>query len=282
MSPDATSPSLARLVAAGVLDAELGGLAALLLDLGVPVLVAGRRGSGRRALLDALVAALPAGREPDSVAPGAQGRLVRVAGTISAATPPGLLRAALAATGARRGLADTVEAADLAGVLEVLRGQGLTGDEISWSCGARGSRATRSPSWAPSWCWVRAAPRAAPAARRPGSSRPITCGRWPATPGAMSSGWAPRSWRRGTPRGRSTIISRGGSTRSWQRARAAARAPSSSSTGSGRARWARAPCRVLSEAGFGDSDYNTGSHRDRGRPGGVARRDPVVFHGEAA
>jgi hypothetical protein len=132
VSAAAASPSLARLVTAGVLDAELGGLAALLLDLGVPVLVAGRRGSGRRALLDALVAALPAGREPDSVAPGAEGRLVRVAGTISAATPPGLLRAALAATGARSGLAATVEAADLAGVLEVLRGQGLTGDEISF------------------------------------------------------------------------------------------------------------------------------------------------------
>jgi hypothetical protein len=132
VSAAATSSSLARLVAAGVLDAELGGLAALLLDLGVPVLVAGPRGSGRWALLDALVAALPAGRQPDPAAPNADRRLVRVAGTLSAATHPGLLRAALAATGSRSGLAATVEAPDLAGVIEVLRGQGLTGDEISF------------------------------------------------------------------------------------------------------------------------------------------------------
>ena len=132
MSAAATSSSLARLVAAGVLDAELGGLAAVLLDLGVPVLVAGPRGSGRRALLDALVAALPAGRQPDPAAPNAERRLVRVAGTLSAATPTGLLRAALATTGSRSGLAATVEAPDLAGVIEVLRGQGLTGDEISF------------------------------------------------------------------------------------------------------------------------------------------------------
>ncbi|MDR3545748.1 MAG: hypothetical protein P4L30_08305 [Candidatus Limnocylindrales bacterium] len=132
MSPDATSPSLARLVAAGVLDAELGGLGALLLDLGVPLLVAGSPGSGRRELLDALIAALPAGRQPDPAASIAERRLVLVAGILSAATPPGLLRAALTATGSRSGLAATIEAADLAGVLEVLRSQGLTDDEISF------------------------------------------------------------------------------------------------------------------------------------------------------
>ena len=152
MSPGATSPSLARLVAAGVLDAELGGLAALLLDLGVPILVAGPRGSGRRTLLDALVAALPTGRQPAAVAPNAERRLVRVAGTLSAGRPPGLLRAALAATGSRSGLAAAVEARDLAGVLEVLRGEGLTGDEISFLgavlvLGSRGTAgSTRRPA----------------------------------------------------------------------------------------------------------------------------------------
>jgi hypothetical protein len=152
VSPGATSPSLARLVAAGVLDAELGGLAALLLDLGVPILVAGPRGSGRRALLDALVAALPTGRQPAAVAPNAERRLVRVAGTLSAGRPPGLLRAALAATGSRSGLAAAVEARDLAGVLEVLRGEGLTGDEISFLgavlvLGSRGTAgSTRRPA----------------------------------------------------------------------------------------------------------------------------------------
>ena len=132
MSFDATSPTLAGLVATGVLDAELAGLTALLLDLGVPVLVAGPHGSGRRALLDALVGALPAGRRPDSGALVSERRLVRVAEILSATTPPGLLRAAIVGTGARSGLAASVEAPDLAGVLEVLRRQGLTSDEISF------------------------------------------------------------------------------------------------------------------------------------------------------
>ncbi len=135
------------MIAAGVLDAELGGLAALLVDLGVPVLVAGPRGSGRQALLDALVAELPAGRQPDPGAPVSERRVVRVAGSLSAATPPGLLRVALAGTSARSGLAASVEAPDLAGVLDVLGGQGLTRDEISFlgvilvldSSGARGN-----------------------------------------------------------------------------------------------------------------------------------------------
>ena len=132
--PDAV-PSLPRLVAAGVLDAELAALAWLLLEDGVPVLVAGPGHGGRPgrdALLDALVAALPVDRRPDPAAPAAEQRLVRVAGTLAISTPAALLRAALSATTGRSGLAAAIDAADLAEVLAVLRGQGLSDDEISF------------------------------------------------------------------------------------------------------------------------------------------------------
>jgi len=130
--------SLTRLVAAGVLDVELAALAWLLLEDGVPVLVAGpghagpAGPAGRDDLLDALVAALPADRRPDRAAPAAEQTVVRVAGTLAISTPPGLLRAALSATTGRSGLASAIEAADLAEVLAVLRGQGLSDDEISF------------------------------------------------------------------------------------------------------------------------------------------------------
>jgi hypothetical protein len=125
-------PSLPRLVAAGVLDAQLAALAWLLLEDGVPVNVGGPGRDGRDALLDALVAALPADRRPDPAAPAAKRRLVRVAGSLAISTPPGLLRAALSATTGRSGLAATIEATDLADVLAVLHGQGLADDEISF------------------------------------------------------------------------------------------------------------------------------------------------------
>ena len=125
-------PSLPRLVAAGVLDAQLAALAWLLLEDGVPVNVGGPGCDGRDALLDALVAALPADRRPDPAAPAAERRLVRLAGTLAISTPPGLLRAALSATTGRSGLAATIEAEDLAEVLAVLHGQGLADDEISF------------------------------------------------------------------------------------------------------------------------------------------------------
>jgi hypothetical protein len=125
-------PSLPRLVAAGVLDAQLAALAWLLLEDGVPVNVGGPGRDGRDALLDALVAALPADRRPDPAAPAAERRLVRVAGSLAISTPPGLLRAALSATTGRSGLAATIEATDLADVLAVLHGQGLADDEISF------------------------------------------------------------------------------------------------------------------------------------------------------
>jgi hypothetical protein len=125
-------PSLPRLVAAGVLDAQLAALAWLLLEDGVPVHVGGPGRGGRDVLLDALVAALPADRRPDPAAPVAERRLVRLAGTLAISTPPGLLRAALSATTGRSGLAATIEATDLADVLAVLHGQGLADDEISF------------------------------------------------------------------------------------------------------------------------------------------------------
>lgn len=125
-------PALPGLVAAGVLDAELAALAWLLLEDGVPVQVAGLERRQRDALLDALVAALPADRRPDPAARISDRRLVRVAGSLGISTLPGLLRAALSATTGRSGLAATIEAADLAGVLAVLQHQGLTNDEISF------------------------------------------------------------------------------------------------------------------------------------------------------
>jgi hypothetical protein len=127
------SPSLtlSGLVAGRLLDAPLAALAWLLLERGVPALVAGDEAS-RAALLDALVGALPADRRPDVAAPGGAGRLVRVAGTLSRSTAPGILRAALGATTGRSGLAALVDAPDLAGVLDVLARQGLTDDEASF------------------------------------------------------------------------------------------------------------------------------------------------------
>jgi hypothetical protein len=124
--------SVQRLVAAGVLDADLAALAWLLLEDGVPVHAAGDERWSREDLLDALVAALPAGRQPDTAAPSVERRLVRVAGTLGVSTPAGVLRAALSGTTGRSGLASTIEGADLAEVVAVLRGQGLSDDEISF------------------------------------------------------------------------------------------------------------------------------------------------------
>jgi hypothetical protein len=59
-APDAVPPfrPLAALVADGALDAELAGLVWLLVEAGIPVTVAGPRGSGRSTLLAALLACL--------------------------------------------------------------------------------------------------------------------------------------------------------------------------------------------------------------------------------
>lgn len=122
--------TLPGLVAAGILDASLAALAWLLLDRGVPVLVAGRPAGARAAVADALADALPASRRPGVLPAG--DRLVRLADALGPATPAGLLRAALGATTARSGLVATIEATDLAGVLSVLARQGLTGDESSF------------------------------------------------------------------------------------------------------------------------------------------------------
>ena len=133
MPPSPLSPlTLARLVAAGLLDASTAALAWVLLERGVPALVAGREPALVDALLDGLVAALPPDRRPDSAGGGGAGRLVRVAGRLESATPPGILRAALGATSGRSGLVVAVAADDLAGVLALLRRQGLSEDEISF------------------------------------------------------------------------------------------------------------------------------------------------------
>ena len=132
MSPAANVPTLASLVATGVLDSGLAGLAWLLLEDGIPVHVAGGEPGDAEALLDALISALPPERRPGPAAGGATHRLVRVAGPLSTTSPPGVLRAALAATTGRSGLAAAILAEDLPGVLAVFHRQGLSDDEISF------------------------------------------------------------------------------------------------------------------------------------------------------
>jgi len=56
----AAPPSVAPWIARGALDAELAALAWLLVEAGVPLLVAGRPGTGRASLRDAVAAFLPA------------------------------------------------------------------------------------------------------------------------------------------------------------------------------------------------------------------------------
>ena len=70
MSPTPDPPDLvARLIAAGTLDAELGGLLWLLVEARVPALVAGAAQTDRRGLRDALSAFLP----PDTQTVGLDG-----------------------------------------------------------------------------------------------------------------------------------------------------------------------------------------------------------------
>jgi hypothetical protein len=132
MSSPAPAATLSALVAARLLDAPLAGLAWLLLERGVPVIVAGREPAVVDGLLDALVAALPPDRRPGPAVGLAGNQLVRVAGCLEIDTPPGILRAALAATTGRSGLALAITADDLGGVLSVLRSQGMVDDEISF------------------------------------------------------------------------------------------------------------------------------------------------------
>ena len=132
MLPSPLVPPLPRLVGARVLDAPLAALAWLLLERGVPVIVAGSEAAAADALLDALSAALPRDRRPDAGLGVGDDRLVRLAGRVGIDSPPGILRAALGATTGRSGLALAIDADDLAGVLALLRGQGLTDDEISF------------------------------------------------------------------------------------------------------------------------------------------------------
>ena len=132
MSSRAPAATLSALVAARLLDAPLAGLAWLLLERGVPVIVAGREPAVVDGLLDALVAALPSDRRPGPAVGLAGNQLVRVAGCLEIDTPPGILRAALAATTGRSGLALAITADDLGGVLSVLRSQGMVDDEISF------------------------------------------------------------------------------------------------------------------------------------------------------
>ena len=132
MPTDQPVPSLPDLVVDAVLDAELAALVWLLLEDGVPVLVAGPGGRGADVLVEALVAALPAERQPAAAAAQGGLRLVRVAGSLGASTPAGPFRSALSRTSGRSGLVAALDAQDLADVLAVLRTQGLSDDEISF------------------------------------------------------------------------------------------------------------------------------------------------------
>jgi hypothetical protein len=61
LAPEPSAEALAVAVRAGVLDAELAALTWLTIEAGLPLVVAGEPGGGRRALRDALVDLLPAG-----------------------------------------------------------------------------------------------------------------------------------------------------------------------------------------------------------------------------
>jgi hypothetical protein len=131
--PPANPPAtLSGLVAAHVLDAPLAALTWILVERGIPVQVASSDHRIAEWLLDALVGALPPGRRPSEGTPGSAGRVVRMAGTLGVDTPPGVLRAALAVTTGRSGLAAAVDAVDLADTLAVLASQGLSDDESSF------------------------------------------------------------------------------------------------------------------------------------------------------
>lgn len=147
MPPAEIVPSLPSLVAARVLDVQLAALVWLLLEDGVPVLVAAGETTGGDEVIDAFAAALPADRRPAPAAsagavalsaqtpapvPAAGNRLVRVPGRLALSTPAGTLRSSLSATTGRTGMAAVIDATDLAAVLAVLRGQGLSDDEISF------------------------------------------------------------------------------------------------------------------------------------------------------
>lgn len=132
MSSPVPAATLSALVGAHLLDAPLAALAWVLAERGVPVLVAGRDPATVASLLDALVGALPADRRPDAAAPGETGRLVRVAGTLAADSPPDVFRAALAAATGRSGFAAAIDADDLSGVFGVLARLGLSDDAASF------------------------------------------------------------------------------------------------------------------------------------------------------
>jgi hypothetical protein len=132
VSSPVPAATLSALVGAHLLDAPLAALAWVLAERGVPVLVAGRDPATVASLLDALVGALPADRRPDAAAPGEMGRLVRVAGTLAADSPPGVFRAALATATGRSGFAAAVDADDFSGVLGVLARLGLSDDAASF------------------------------------------------------------------------------------------------------------------------------------------------------
>ncbi len=149
--------TLPALVARGLLDPQLAGLAWLLLERGVPVLVAGTDPGTAASLADALAAALPADRRPDGTA-HAHDRLVHVGEVLGPTTPPGPLRSALGRTTGRSGLQALIDAPDLAGVLDVLgapgavRRRGLVPRRRPGGGAASRDRRRAAPGGAPTTC----------------------------------------------------------------------------------------------------------------------------------
>jgi len=73
MTEPPSAPSLYAFIREGALDAELAALVSLTFEAGIPIVVAGEPGTGRKALRDALLGLLPAGA-----------RMVRLAGEAEA------------------------------------------------------------------------------------------------------------------------------------------------------------------------------------------------------
>lgn len=153
VSPGSDPTSIAALVRAGVLDAELAGLLWVLVDGGLSYLVAGPAGTDRTSVRDALLELAPAGAiplpvardDPDLAIETGDGdhavpRSVLVAPDLvpehaddRLALDPGSARLVVRATTRGSTLAATIPAASLAEVLEVLEAapMSIERDELS-------------------------------------------------------------------------------------------------------------------------------------------------------
>ena len=273
MPTDQPVQLLPGLVLGGMLDAELAALAWLLLEDGVPVLVAGPGGRGADILVEALVAALPAERHPDAASGDGRpppGSCRRIGGDIDATRAvPG---SAFEDVGAERSRGGARRARSR-------RRPGGPAKPRGWA-----TTRSRSSGWCSCWrTGSRLARTALLVSCRAGWLPRTTCGPWPVTPAATSSAWDRPSWPPGTIGARPTTTSRGASTRSSPRGPGVGPATWSGSTESGRRGFGRARRGTPPKADSGDFGLQSRSTAwIPGAQGGEARRDPVGFDGEAA